>query len=124
MKRLLLRFGFLFGLVVFGPLGVSSCGTGTGGASAPVPSNRMARLSNAKMDDLNIGYETYRAHCIRCHTDRVPKAPLGRAWHPESLGMALYSSLSATQRFGVQEYLKAVEKARFKVDFGSVQDAR
>ncbi len=122
MKRLLLRFVCLFGFVVLGPVGMSSCATSSG--YAPVPSNRMARLSNAKMDDLNIGYETYQAHCTRCHTDRVPKAPLGRAWHPDSMGLPLYQSLSATQRYGVQEYLKAVDKAAFKVDYGSVQDAR
>ena len=124
MKRLLVRFGWGFGLVVLGSIVMSSCATDSNGGVAPVPSNRMARLSNAKMDTLNIGYDTYVAHCTRCHTGAVPKAPVGRAWHPESLGLSLYNSLSSTQRYSVQAYLRAVEKARFKVDFGSVQDAR
>ena len=124
MKCLLVRFGCLFGFVVLGSIVMSSCATGGGGGPAPVPNNRMARLSNAKMDTLNIGYQTYQGHCVRCHTEQVPNPPVGRPWHPASLGLSLYSSLSSQQRYGVQQYMKAVERARFKVQTGSLQDVR
>jgi hypothetical protein len=93
--------------------------------NAPEPTNRMARKSNVKIDDLYIGYKSYLQHCARCHQDRVPKRPIGqRYWHPESMGLNLYSSLSDHQRYGVIEYLKAVERARFKLEFDSIQDIR
>ena len=121
MKRILVRFGVVFGFVILGSIVMNSCASGGGGA--PAPTNRMARLSNVKMDTLNIGYQTFQTHCIECHADRAPVPPVGRPWHPDSLGLSLYSSLNSSQRYGLQQYLKAVEKARFKVDTGSLQDA-
>ena len=83
------------------------------GGSAPRPTDRMARLGNSRTDVLNIGYQAYQQHCIRCH-QTVPKPPLGRQWHPPEVGMALYNSLTDNQRYGLLEYLKAVDAMRFK----------
>lgn len=119
MKRVLIRFGGAIGALVLGLVAVSSCATGS---SAPPPTNRMARLGRVEIDTLNTGYRVYQSHCIRCHQAGVPKAVPGRPWHPESMGLSLYSSLSAAERYGVIEYLKAVQKSSLKMDFGSLQD--
>ena len=121
MKRMLIRSGCLFGTIVLGLLAMNSCSTSTVGGTAPPPTNRMARLGHVKIDTLNVGYRTYQNHCIRCHTDDVPKPVSDRAWHPGSMGLSLYSSLTAEQRYGVIEYLKAVDNLRF--NFGALQDS-
>ena len=121
MKHILVRFGFVFGSAILGSIVMNSCASSGGGV--PAPTNRMARLSNVRMDTLNIGYQAFQTHCMECHADRAPVPPVGRPWHPESLGMSLYSSLNSSQRYGIQQYLKAVDKARFKVDTGSLKDA-
>lgn len=84
----------------------------------------MARLARAPLDTLNVGYQVYMTSCVECHQDRVPTAPVDRAWHPASLGLNLYSQFTAEQRYGVVSYLNAVEQSRFKVQGGSLQDAR
>ncbi len=82
----------------------------------------MARLGRVSLDTLNVGYRAYQVSCVECHKDTVPKPPTDRAWHPASMGLNLYSSHTAEQRYGILEYLKAVEASRFKVHGGSLQD--
>ncbi len=118
MNRTLIKFGCLLGTVVLGLLAISSCATG---GSAPAPTNRMARISRVKIDTLNTGFQVYQNNCIRCHTSGVPKPVIDRAWHPESMGLSLYTSLSAEHRYAVIEYLKAVDAQRY--NFGSLQDS-
>ena len=76
--------------------------------AVPEPTSRMARVSRTSIDTLNIGYQAYQTHCIECHSDRVPMPVVGRTWHPESLGLSLYTSLSDNQRYSLLEYMKAV----------------
>lgn len=121
MNRSLIRWVCILATLIPSALVISACATSAG--PTPKPTNRMARLGRVSIDTLNVGYETYKVSCVECHTDKVPKPPVDRAWHPASMGLNLYQSLSAEQRYGVLSYLRAVEASRFKVHGGSLQDS-
>ena len=121
MKSTLIGFGCLFGAIVLGCISLSSCGsTSSVNGVAPAPTERMARVSGVKLDTLNVGYRVYQNKCISCHTNDVPRAIPDRIWHPPSMGLNLYHTHTAEERYGVLEYLKAIDTRRFR--FGSLQD--
>lgn len=122
MNRWFIRWVCALAFVASSALVISACGTAAG--PAPEPTGRMARLGRVSIDTLRVGHETYRVSCVECHTDKVPKPPVDRAWHPESLGLDLYQSLSAEQRYAILAYLRSVEASRFKVHGDSLQDSR
>jgi hypothetical protein len=90
---------------------------------APRPSASMSRKGNVKLDILEYGYESFQIHCASCHRNYLPEVPTDRAWHPSSIGLSLYQSLTDRQRYSIQQYLMAVKDARFDPNFGSLKDA-
>ena len=117
MKGMLVRWLSVSGALVLGGVALSSCG-------APRPNAYMSRISDVKLDILDDGYETFQRHCVQCHDQGVPVPRLGRYWHRPEMGLTLYTSLNDYERYVVVEYMRAVDDARLKMNWGALQGAR